>query len=178
MKRLFVLIVVITFSSCIPLRLAPDFQKKGHKIKEAKKFNRELPKQEAFIFVDSKEEGDFYNFINTKFELYDFEVTTEVPFRIDKKLYYLSFYEVKKSSTSLNLLPMMIDSATDGETDLEDNYVWNDNTWYIVLTVIDNEDKDCLKTSHKSYYLVLEYLKDLKQAYLAIKNPVITLSKK
>jgi len=165
-KCITLLSILILFASCIPLSLAPDFHKKGYKVKQAKRFKRELPKQQAFIFVDTKEEGEFYNFINTKFQLYDYDVDFEVPFRIDGELYYLSFYEAKKSTTTLNIAPMMVDGITDGATDLYDDYVWDYGTWYILMTVIDNNSKDCLETSHNKHTMVLQYLKDLKQEYL------------
>ncbi|WP_299362410.1 hypothetical protein [Winogradskyella sp.] len=162
--------IVISFTSCIPLSLAPDFQKEGYKLKEAKRFKRELPKQHAFIFVDPKEADVFYNFINTKFELYDLDVDYEVPFRIENELYYLSFFEVEKSTTTLNIFPMMIDAVADGVTELEDEYVWDYGTWYIAITVMDNDSKDCLKESHPKHTVVLQYLKNLKQEYVDTQN--------
>ncbi|WP_299525569.1 hypothetical protein [Winogradskyella sp.] len=158
MKHFIFLLLAFTITSCIPVSLAPDFQKRGYKVKEAKKFKRKLPEQQAFIFVDPKEEGEFYNFINTKYELYDFEVDAEVPFRIDNQLYYLSFYEVEKMSTAIDVLG------------ITDDVLIEDSTWYIVLTIMDNESKDCLKSSHKNHKLILKYLKDLKQEYLHTEN--------
>ncbi len=166
MKNFLFFLLFICLSSCIPFSIAPTFQKKGYKVKEAKRFKRQLPKQNAFIFVDPKEADEFYNFVNTKFELYDLDVDYEVPFRIEGKLYYLSFYEVEKSTTTLNLLPIFIDGATGGN-DFEDDYAWRDGTWYIVITIIDNNSKDSLKESHPKHKEVIQYLKDLKQEYVS-----------
>ncbi len=141
-------------SSCIPVSFPPNFRDDGYKVKEAKSFKRNLPEKQAFIFVDTKDEGDFYDFINTKYELYDFEVNFEVPFRIEGHLHYLSFYEVKKVMTAVDIFG------------ITDDIIHESHTYYVALTVMDNESKDCLNSSHPNYALVIQYLKDLKQEYL------------
>jgi hypothetical protein len=55
------------FTSCIPLSFAPKI--KTDKVKLAKRFKRDLPKQHGFIFEDPKEADEFYTFINTKYQL-------------------------------------------------------------------------------------------------------------
>ena len=152
------LLLALVITSCIPVSLAPDFQKKGYKVKEAKRFKRDLPKRQAFIFVDSKEEGEFYSFINNKYQLFDIDVDFEVPFRIDDKLYYLSYYEAEKSTSLLDIFA------------ITDEFIHEYGTYYIVITITDNDDKDCLNPSHINHKLILQYLKDLKQEYLAIKE--------
>ena len=173
MKYFLTALFFTTITSCIPLRIAPNFQEEGYKIKQAKKFKRKLPKENAFIFEDTKDADEFYNFVNTKYQLNHLDVGLEVPFRIDEKLYFLSYYEVEKTTKTLNLLPIFIDGATSGtdlETDLYDNYVSRMGSWYLVITVIDNDSNDCLKESHPSYNKVLEYLKNLKKEYFSTHN--------
>ena len=67
MKQLAIILVLLIFSSCIPLRIAPNID--DYKIKVAKKFKRKLPKTNAFIFEDPKEADAFYNYINIKYNL-------------------------------------------------------------------------------------------------------------
>ena len=172
MKYLFLSIFFITITSCIPLRIAPNF-KEGYKVKQAKKFKRKLPKKNAFIFEDTKDANEFYNFINTKYQLNPLDVNFKVPFRIEEKLYFLSYYEVEKTTKTLNLLPIIIDGATSGtdfETDLYYNYVSRIGSWYLVITINDIDSNDCLKESHPNYNKVLKYLKDLKKEYLSTHN--------
>ena len=158
MKHILLLLLAFVTTSCIPVSLAPDFQKEGYKVKEAKRFKRKLPKQQAFIFVDPKDEGAFYDFINTKYELNDFEVNFEVPFRLAGQLHYLSFYEVEKSTTAIDIFG------------ITDELVHESGTYYIVLTVIDNDAKDCLSNSHPMNAMIMQYLKELKQEYLNSKT--------
>ena len=158
MKHLTIILLALTLTACIPVSFAPDFHKKGYKVKEAKRFKHKLPEQQAFIFEDTREAEAFYDFINTKLELYNLDVDYEVPFRIDGALYYLSFYEVEKFTSAIDIL------------NLTDDVIIESGTWYIVITVVDNDSKDCLKESHPKHALVLQYLKDLKQEYLSIKE--------
>ncbi|WP_422104603.1 hypothetical protein [Winogradskyella sp.] len=157
-KHVISILLGITITACIPVSFAPDFNKKGYKVKEAQRFKRKLPEQQAFIFEDTKEADAFYDFINTKFELNDLDVDFEVPFRIEGQLYYLSFYEVEKSTTAIDLF------------NITDELVHEVGTWYIVITVIDNDSKDGLKASHPKHQLILQYLKDLRQEYLDVKE--------
>ena len=157
MKYKALLFFALFITSCIPVSLAPDFQKKGYKVKEARRFKRVLPKQQAFIFVDSKEEGEFYSFINNKYELFDIDVDLEVPFRINDQLYYLSFYEVEKTTSLIDIFA------------ITDEFIHEFGTYYIVITVTDNDEKDCLNPSHINRNMILQYLKDLKQEYLNLK---------
>jgi len=158
MRNFLLVLLAISITSCIPVSFAPDFHNKGYKVKKAKKFKRKLPEQQAFIFEDTKEADEFYNFINTKFELNDLDVDYEVPFRIEGNLYYLSFYEIEKITTAIDLF------------NLTDEFVHELGSWYIVITVIDNDSNDCLKESHPKHTLILKYLKDLKQEYLCTKT--------
>ena len=157
-KHVISILLAITITACIPVSFAPDFHKKGYKVKEAQRFKRKLPEQQAFIFEDTKEADAFYDFINTKFELNDLDVDFEVPFRIEGELYYLSFYEVEKLTTAVDLF------------NITDELVHEVGTWYIVITVIDNDSKDVLKASHPKHQLIIQYLKDLRREYLDVKE--------
>ena len=181
MKKLLLIIIATVSTSCIPLRIAPQFKKNGYTIKEAKKFNRKLPREAAFIFADPKDANEFFNFINTKFQLNDIDVDYDVPFRINETLYFLSFYEIEKATKTLNLLPLFIDGVTKDsnlETDMFDNYVSRKGSWYIVITILDKNSNNCLKESHAKRNKVLQYLKDLKQEYLTTQNYKELLFKK
>ncbi|WP_296313233.1 hypothetical protein [Winogradskyella sp. UBA3174] len=50
MKKLLLIVLAITTTSCIPTKVAPRF--KGHKVIQAKKFKRKLPRETSFIFKD------------------------------------------------------------------------------------------------------------------------------
>lgn len=147
----------------------------------ARKFKRKLPKRHAFIFEDPKKANEFYNYINTKYELDHLDVEYNVPFIIDNKEYFFSFHETEIPDKTLNLVPMFIDatlSSQDYDPIFEDIHQTRKGNWYLVLTVSDNDFKDCLKSNYESREKVLKYLRDLKTEYLNTSNYLEALLKK
>ena len=68
MTRIIIVITVFfLFSSCVPVRIAPSIQ--DYKVMKGKRFKKGLSKRYFFIFEDPKEANQFYNYVNTKFEL-------------------------------------------------------------------------------------------------------------
>lgn len=165
MKITYVLLIVITVSSCIPIKIAPKI--KDYKIVVAKKFKRQLPKTYAFIFKDTKAINEFYNYINTKYQLNN--VGYNVPITINKAVYYLAFYEICKSNETINILPIIVDSAL-GSDAFNSTYKSKKGNWYLVLTVKDGENKDALHPQYKYQNQVEKYLKQLKTEYLTTTN--------
>lgn len=169
-KILSFVIAALLLSSCIPYSFAPNI--KEDKIKIAKRFKGGLPKQYALIFKDPKDADEFYYFINTKYDLNNESVEDNVPFVIDKKEFYLSFYEAERSTRTLNLLPIFIDAAIDEDVDplFEDVYTSRKGHWYIALLVTDNKKNDCLTPNHKDRESVVKYLRALRKEYLNTNN--------
>ena len=171
MKSLYYLIILITITSCIPLRIAPTI--KEDKIVVAKKFKRSLPKQHAFVFEDKPYADEFYNYINTKFQLNHVNVTNNVPIIIENQTYFLSFYETEIPNKTLNLAPVLIDAKLENAGNdklLEDAYVSRKDKWYILLTVFDKDIKNCLNSKHAQYEIVKKYLQAMRIEYLNTNN--------
>lgn len=167
---LFIIIIFLTYS-CIPLRIAPNI--KDDKVMIAKKFKRKLPKQYAFIFEDPKEANEFYNYINIKFQLDHKDVDWDIPITINNESYYMSFYETEIPNKTLNLIPVLIDAKRESNGNdplLEELHITRKGKWFLVLTVIDIDNNDCLKESHKSRKEIINYLKQLKAEYLSLVN--------
>ncbi len=146
----------------------------------AKKFRRTLPKEYAFIFQDTKEANEFYNYINTKFQLNHIDVDYDVPFKLKNKQYFLSFYEAEIPNKTLNFAPIVIDLALESkniDSQLSDFYVSRHEDWYIAITIWDNDSNNCLKPNYKDRDEVINYLKRLKQEYLTTSNYVEVLFK-
>ena len=173
--------LVISFAvlcaSCIPLRTAPKIA--DHKTITGKRFNKELPKKQLFVFEDPKDEGAFYDFVNISYGLEDYYVDVGVPFVVSQKAYYFSFYEVEKQSKALNLLPILMDvslNAALGNDDFEVYTATSENTisrkgnYYIAIEVYDDAGKDCLEETYLNNEQVLNYLRSLKERYLATEN--------
>ena len=113
MKPFTTLLLLIFISSCIPLKIAPKID--TDKVKIARKFKRDLPNQYAFIFEDPKDANEFYDFINSKYDL-DFNlVDSDVPFFVGDRKFSLTFYEIEKADKTLNLLPIVIDASINDE---------------------------------------------------------------
>lgn len=173
MKKLLLFIfTTIFFVSCIPIRIAPRIE--NYKIAKGKKFKRGLPKKTVFVFEDPKEANEFYSYVNTKFALDDYYVDVEVPFLIENRTYYFSFYEVEIPTKTINLIPLVIDGilskAADMEPILEEAHSSRNGNWYIAIEVFSKTDKDFLSEDSVSRELVLPYLQRLKQEYLSTHN--------
>ena len=172
MKQIVLLVLsVFLFQSCIPLRIAPKI--KDYKITLGKKFKRSLSKRQMFIFKDTKEAEQFYNFVDIKFQLNDTNVYDDVPFQIDGQQYFFSWYEVEIPNKSLNLLPIFIDAAlaaSDMDPMLENAYSSRKGNWYLAVEVYNDTETDCLVETSLSRENVLKYLRTLKNEYLATHN--------
>ena len=174
-----VLVSLILFSSCIPLKIAPTI--KEDKIKLAKRFKKHLPKQYALIFSDPKDADDFYDFINTKFQLNHEIVEDNVPFKIDGEEYSFSFYEVEKLTKTLNLIPILIDAklqSNDNDPLFEEVHTSRKGHWYIALLAMDAHMNDGLNPNYKDREKVIKYLRDLRIEYLNTTNYLEAMLKK
>jgi hypothetical protein len=138
MKSLLLMFFLLLFTSCIPLRIAPNI--KEEKLIVAKKFKRSLPRKHSYVFEDPKDADEFYNYINTKYELNHEDVEFNVPVLINENEYFLSFHEVERITKTLNLIPLLIDAGLDSKgysPVMEDSYSSREGNCYIVLTISD-----------------------------------------
>jgi hypothetical protein len=171
MKKISCCILILLASSCIPLKIAPNIE--GEKIVNAKKFKKDLPNFQGFIFEDTKNANEFYNFINTKYDLKHSNVESNVPISINNKTYYLSFFERERTTKTLNLIPLVVDAGLDNkgvDPLFKDLYTSRSGFWYLILTVTDPEIKDCLNPSYPQHQEILNHLKNLKTEYFSTSN--------
>jgi hypothetical protein len=173
MKKFLIIVLAISLSSCIPVKVAPKFKKKGYKVMVAKKFQRKMPKETSFIFKDSKNANEFYQYINKKYKQNDQNVGFKVPFQLEGETLYLTYHEAERENKTLNIGIIATDLAIEKSTGtslLQDAYTSRKGHWYILITVHDNELKNCLKDNHALKAKTLQYLKDLKKEYLTTHN--------
>ena len=173
MKKLIILLLACVVTSCIPVKVAPKFKNQDYKIMQAKKFQKKMPRETAFIFKDAKDAEEFYNYINKKYRLNDIDVGYNVPFQLEGQTLYLSYHEAERTDKNVNLPLVLIDAKreSNGNSRLfEDNYTSRTGHWYIILTVYDKDIKNCLKEKHPLKEKTIQYLKDLKQEYLSTQN--------
>lgn len=164
------LLFIVT--SCVPIAIAPELSQ-GKFIK-GKKFKRKLPNRNAFVFTDPKAADEFYYYINTKFGLNYNYVESNVPVEIANDTYYISFYETKKSTKSINLMQPMANNLLENNglprVFNEDGSVRSEGTWYIVLMITDQEFNDALNPEYENYDHISKYAKSLLLEYLSMSN--------
>ena len=173
MKKFGFYLLIFVVYSCIPLKIAPNIE--GEKIANAKKFKKDLPNFEGFIFEDTKNANEFYNFINAKYDLKHINVDSNVPIIINNKTYYLSFFERERITKTINLIPIIVDAKlnqNENDAILQDLYTSRNGFWYIIITVTDGEIKDCLNANHPENEVIIKYLKNLKNEYFSTSNYV------
>lgn len=179
MKQSLLVFCALFCFSCIPLRIAPKIE--SNKVMVAKKFKRKLPKRYAFIFEDPKNANEFYNYINTKYELNHQDVEHNVPFIINNKDYFFSFHETEIPDKTLNLVPIAVDltlKAKDWDPMFEGIYETRKGNWYLLLTVSDDDFNDCLKPGYASRDDILQYLREMQTEYLTTSNYLEALLRK
>ena len=168
MKKICFCVVILMSNSCIPVKIAPDI--KGEKIVNAKKFKKDLPNCYGFIFEDTKNAAEFYNFINAKYDLNHTNVDPNMPITINNKIYYLSFFERERITKTVNLIPFAVDAALSSKGNnavLESLYTSRNGFWYIIISVRDAELKDCLDPNYPEQQDVFLHLKKLKKEYFS-----------
>lgn len=133
-----------------------------------------------FIFKDPKPANEFYSFINTKLQLNDIDVNDDVPFKLNQKQYYFSFYEVEIPNKTLNLIPLVVDILfLSAELDpmMEEHYETRKGNWYVAIEVYSDMEQDCLAADSASKPAISEYFWMLKNEYLVSDNYNETLFK-
>jgi len=172
-----ILLGLFFLNSCIPIRIAPNIS--DYKVVKGKRFKRGLPKKTTFIFEDPKEANQFYEYVNIKYNLEDYYVDVQVPFEVDRKEFFFSFYEVEINDKMINLFPLVFDVAANATLQNEDfeTYATNEDTtilrkgnWYIAIEVFSATIKDCLHEESEERDIVLPYLRALKNEYLSTHN--------
>lgn len=170
LKALLFIFSLLFLQSCIPLRIAPSID--NYKVSKGKKFKRGLPERQMFIFEDPKQAGQFYEYVDTKFQLKDEQVYDDVPFDVSGQQYFFSFYEIDIPDKAINFLPFLFEQTLNATLNIEDEdeaspeEIRKDN-FYIAIEVYNDIEKDCLLQNALSQEAVLNYLSALRKEYLA-----------
>ncbi|WP_432411976.1 hypothetical protein [Rasiella sp. SM2506] len=167
MKYLSVVLVALFFVSCIPLQIAPNFE--GGKIFPPKKLKKQLPNNYVYAFEDPKDANEFFRYMNAKFQILYDDATGNIPIIIDAQTYYLTFYEVERSTKTVNLIPMAIDAGLEEKglgPVLESAHETRVGKWFIALTITDEALLDALKPEYQNHPKVLAYADHMRTEYL------------
>ncbi|NND51836.1 MAG: hypothetical protein HKN54_05480 [Flavobacteriaceae bacterium] len=175
MRRLIAFYFLSLIFSCVPLSIAPKIE--GDQLVKAKRFKKDLPKNYGFVFEDPKNTDEFYYFMKAKYDIGKMDIESNVPFQLEGYTYFLSFFEREKTTKTLNLIPIMIDAKREQKGNdplLEDAHTSRTGYWYLILTVTDEELKDCLHPNYQRRTAIVEYLRKLKTEYLTTHNYIET----
>jgi hypothetical protein len=146
---------------------------KTDKVKLVKCFKRDLPKQQGFIFEDPKEAGEFYTFINTKYQLPGMD--RKIPLWIDKKPYITNIYERSRATNTINFVPFIFDLVLSNEG-VESHGFFSSfyssrwEKWFVIITLTDLKGQDALAPEHEKRKANLLYLRNLQKEYLNTAN--------
>ena len=173
MKYLILFFIGLFVFSCIPIKIIPRIE--DYKITKGKKFQKQLPKQQTFIFEDSKKSNEFYKFLDAKIGFDNLKMDYYLPLKINNNKYFLSYYEVSRDSKTLNFIPILFDATiqTKGYKPLfEETYATKSRNgkWFIAITIHNDKSSDCLQDNFKNKQQVISYLKMLKDEYLETSN--------
>lgn len=175
--HLIVAFTLLFCTSCIPLRIAPEID--DYRITKGSSFKKSLPKREMFVFEDPKDANQFYDYVDTKFELENENVYDDVPFMVEGQQFFFSFYEIEIPDKSINIFPIVLDvfvNAALGNENIDPIFTGDDGGftrnghWYIAIEVYNDIERDCLRSDALSRETVLEYLRSLKKEYLSTNN--------
>ena len=170
MKLVCSIVFSFFFISCIPLQIAPKIE--GGKVMLGKKFKRKLPKQYTYVFEDPKDANEFYHYVNAKYQKTYDDAEGNIAVTIAGEEHFLTFYEVERSTQTVNLIPMIVDAALEEKgygsgSGLESAYTSRSGTWYLALTVTDSDFKDSLHPEYDQQKAVVAYVEGLRQEYLS-----------
>ncbi|MEX0273156.1 MAG: hypothetical protein AB3N16_02140 [Flavobacteriaceae bacterium] len=172
-KKIVLFLLICMLGACIPIKVAPSIS--DYRIQMGKRFKKGLPQRQVFLFEDSKSEGEFYAYVNTKFQLGHDRVYDDVPFVLNGRQYFMAIYETSKTNKALNFLPTLLDAGFQAALGNEPEEVTEPSEhtseqYYIAIEVYSDFEKDCLAGDALSRQSVLEYLRNLKAEYLATHN--------
>lgn len=170
MKKLFYWGLLLTLTSCFPTKTAPKI--KTYKLQKAKRLNSSLPKDVAFIFQDKKDEGTFYQFLQSKYSLDEEQMNDAIPFVVDNRTYFFNFYERDRTSEAFLLGAMLAVAVAGGDPSGADYTVSGSQKWYIALLVFDEEEKDALDEEHPHRKRIIAYLDLLRREYYGLYSPI------
>lgn len=171
LKRLLWLSFCFSMISCFPVKVAPRID--GAKMFKGKKFSKQLPKQQVYVFEDPKNANEFYYYINAKFGMDYDEIGGNVPVSLSGKNHYLTFYEVERKTKVVNLVPTVVEVIIKSQEEdpiLSEIQIQRSGTWYIALTVTDDDLSDNLKGEDPARSSIVAYLDGLRNEYLSTAN--------
>jgi hypothetical protein len=114
----------------------------------------------AFVFENNKEILPFQQFLVNTFNLQTLN-QREIPFTINDELFTLHVYDSDETVKYINTFDFVM------KNQIPDSSKMGLQADFIVLSVTNKNNEDCLKDGLLYQNIVIKYLKNLKQAYFS-----------
>ena len=114
----------------------------------------------AFVFENNKEIIPFQQFLVVRYNLQTLN-QREIPFTINDELFTLHVYDSDETVKYINTFDFVM------KNQIPDSSKMGLQADFIVLSVTNTNNEDCLKDGSLYQNSVIKYLKNLKQAYFS-----------
>jgi hypothetical protein len=114
----------------------------------------------AFVFENNKEIIPFQQFLVVKYNLQTLN-QREIPFRINEEFFLLHVYDSDETVKYINTFDFVM------KNQIPDSSKMGLQADFIVMSVTNKNNEDCLSDGSLYQNIVIKYLKNLKQAYFS-----------
>ena len=114
----------------------------------------------AFVFENNKKILPFQQFLVNHYKLQTFN-QREIPFTINEEQFVLHIYNNDEITKYLNITDFVM------KEQIPDMSKMGNQSDFIVISVVNDKNEDCLKDNSLYQNIVIKYLKNLKQEYFS-----------
>jgi hypothetical protein len=112
----------------------------------------------AFVFENNKRILPFQQFLANRFNLQTYN-QREIPFVINEQRFTLYVYDADETIKYINTFDFVL------KEQIPDSSKMGNQSDFIVLSVTNNRNEDCLKDGSLYQNMVIKYLKNVKEEY-------------
>ena len=114
----------------------------------------------AFVFENNKKIIPFHQFLAIHYQLQTLN-EKEIPFSINEERFTLHVYDVAEMEKYINLSDFVM------KEQIPDLSKMGNQSDFVVLSVVNDRNEDCLKEGSLYQNITIQYLKNLKAAYIS-----------
>lgn len=156
-QPLYFLGLIFLIHGCIPLRIAPRIS--NYEVSRAKDIDKRIKfKEHIFVFENPKRKTQFEKFLESKYKLLPYGYGERYEVALNDNIFDVRINNVILSDSYIDLTGIWYN---DDENEDTDTY------HYITIRVSSEYEDDCLSVNSLHYDLVLNYLVNLRTAYLS-----------
>ena len=114
----------------------------------------------AFVFENNKKILSFQQFLINRYNLQTFN-QREIPFTINEERFILHVYDGDETEKYINTSDFVLKNQIPDASKLQNQ------SDFIVLSITNNKNEDCLNDNSLYQNIVIKYLKNLKEDYFS-----------